>query len=172
MDYNTFLCKQIFCCKKILLIKSFFLKACNRSSLVYDGRLVIDNTFHTNDSCIRSGGTLTKFKRSYYVDEWNHSCFNSKEVGQDMANKLLNILDPTVAYSNSEESMDDEDPEIKAMKPALIPLYKSPKKVYGVLPGGYYYLHICKPGLPISYDEEKMDENYVSRNNNNRIFSE
>ena len=31
----------------------------NQSHLVYDGRLVIDNDFHTNDSCIRAAGKMT-----------------------------------------------------------------------------------------------------------------
>ena len=115
---------------------------------------MIDNTFHTNDSCIRSGGTLTKFKRSYFVDEWNHSCFNSKEVGQDLAQKLLNLLDPTAMYN------EDEDSEAKPNQPSLITLYKSAKKVYAVLPGGYHYLSISKPGLFVPYEEEIMQENF------------
>ena len=55
--------------------------AINQSSLVFDGRLVIDENNHTNDSLIYAGGPLTKFKRSYYRDNWTHACFNSKEVG-------------------------------------------------------------------------------------------
>ncbi len=95
--------------------------------------MVIDNTFHTNDSCIRSAGTMTKFKRSYFVDEWTHSCFNTKEIGQDLATKLLNMLDPTAAYSN-DENQEPAGSDPKTNKPSLISLYKSAKKVYGVLP--------------------------------------
>lgn len=122
--------------------------------------MVIDNSFHTNDSCIRAGGTLTKFKRSYFVDEWNHSCFNSKEVGKDLAQKMLNLLDPTADGSDEHVERDDGEPRVQ--KPDLITLYKNAKKVYGVLPGGYHYLNVSKPGLPISYDEERVQENFVS----------
>ncbi len=55
--------------------------AINQSSLVFDGRLVIDEHNRTNDSIIYAGGPLTKFKRGYYRDDWTHACFNSKEVG-------------------------------------------------------------------------------------------
>ncbi len=55
--------------------------AINQSSLVFDGRLVIDEHNRTNDLLIYAGGPLTKFKRGYYRDDWTHACFNSKEVG-------------------------------------------------------------------------------------------
>ena len=103
---------------------------------------------------------MTKFKRSYFVDEWNHSCFNSKEVGKDLATKMLNLLDPTASGDEKQSESDGGEP--KPQKPDLITLYKSAKKVYGVLPGGYQYLSISKPGLPISYDEERVQENFVS----------
>jgi hypothetical protein len=48
---------------------------------VYDGKLVIDASFHTNDVCIRGAGPMTKFQRRYHADQWTHACFNSKEVG-------------------------------------------------------------------------------------------
>lgn len=55
--------------------------AVNNACLVYDGKLVIDASFHTNDVAIRAAGPLTKFQRRYHADQWTHACFNSKEVG-------------------------------------------------------------------------------------------
>jgi len=55
--------------------------AINDACLVYDGKLVIDAYFHTNDVCIRGAGSLTKFQRKYHADKWSHANFNSKEVG-------------------------------------------------------------------------------------------
>ena len=76
---------------------------------------------------------------------------------------MLNLLDPTAGFSGENQAdYDDVDP--KTLKPDLITLYKSAKKVYGVLPGGYHYLHITKPGLSTSYDEEKAQENFVKKN--------
>ena len=77
--------------------------------------------------CIRAAGTMTKFKRSYYADEWTHKCFNSKDVGFDLAANILKLLDPT-AENNEENSANEKDD-------MLIPLYKSPKKIYARLPG-------------------------------------
>lgn len=46
------------------------LSAINDSCLVYDGSLVIDANFHTNDLSIRGAGPLTKFKRKYHAEPW------------------------------------------------------------------------------------------------------
>ena len=58
-----------------------FFSAINDACLVYDGRLVIDAAFHTNDVSIRGAGPLSKYQRSYHADQWSHANFNSKEVG-------------------------------------------------------------------------------------------
>lgn len=77
MDYETF-------------------KAFNDACLVYDGRLVIDTTFHTNDIAIRAAGSLTKFSNRYYSNEWTHSNFSSKEIGFQLAAAMLGLFDPTL----------------------------------------------------------------------------
>ena len=56
-------------------------RAVNDACLVFDGKLVIDATFHTNDIAIRSAGSLTKYQRRYHAEPWTHKNFNSKEVG-------------------------------------------------------------------------------------------
>ncbi|XP_076442740.1 cilia- and flagella-associated protein 61-like [Babylonia areolata] len=55
----------------------------NNAYLVYDGKLVIDAAFHTNDVSIRAAGPLTKFHRHYHVDRLTHAYFNSREVGME-----------------------------------------------------------------------------------------
>ncbi|MBN3291106.1 CFA61 protein, partial [Polypterus senegalus] len=111
-------------------------KAINDACLVYDGKLVIDSNFHTNDPAIRAAGPLTKFAQCYYADGWSHSIFNSKEVGYQLATILLPFFDPTLPVEDP-----PEDPE------RLIPMYPVPKIQGCKLPGGYYYLHVAKPGL-------------------------
>jgi hypothetical protein len=75
----------------------------NQSSLVFDGRLVIDGNNHTNDSSIFAAGPLTKFKRGYYHDECTHACFNSTEVGKRVGvnhtNKQIFVTLLLVDYS-------------------------------------------------------------------------
>ncbi|KAM7117624.1 cilia- and flagella-associated protein 61 [Ciconia maguari] len=119
-------------------------KAINDACLVFDGRLVIDTEFRTNDASIRAAGPLTKYSRRYYVDEWTHSNFNSKEIGFELAASMLNLFDPTPKpFSKPPEGTD-----------RLIPMYKGCKIKGGVLPGGYHYLHISKPEIPIRLDLE------------------
>ena len=54
--------------------------AVSQACLVYDGRLVIDSNFETNDPLIRAAGPLTKYQRRFYT-ELTHADFNSKEIG-------------------------------------------------------------------------------------------
>lgn len=75
---------DIFCC---------FL-AINCSCLVFDGRLVIDASFHTNDPSIRAAGPLTKYKRIYHADKWTHANFNSKEIGIQVRMTSVHLLLP------------------------------------------------------------------------------
>ncbi|XP_019121269.1 cilia- and flagella-associated protein 61 isoform X1 [Larimichthys crocea] len=105
------------------------------SFLPFDGRLVINATFQTSDAAVCGAGPLTKFSRCYYTDEWSHADFNSKEVGQDLAAKLLPLFDPT------QEPADEAPPETDH----LVPLYKQAKIQGGKLPGGLNYLHVTKP---------------------------
>lgn len=70
-------------------------KAINDARLVFDGRLVIDTKFCTNDVSIKAAGPLTKYSRRYYVDEWTHSNFSSKEIGFELAASMLSLLDLT-----------------------------------------------------------------------------
>ncbi|XP_049724742.1 cilia- and flagella-associated protein 61 isoform X1 [Elephas maximus indicus] len=123
-------------CEKNVEFETF--KALNDACLVYDGRLVIDANFHTNDMAIRAAGSLTKFSNRYYSNEWTHSNFNSKEIGFQLAAAMLNLFDPTL----------EPVTEPPADLDRLIPMYKGAKIQGGILPGSYHYLHIAKPAIP------------------------
>ncbi|XP_072032047.1 cilia- and flagella-associated protein 61-like [Amphiura filiformis] len=125
-------------------------KAINDSCLVYDGRLVIDSLFHTNDLSIRGAGSLTKFQRKYHADQWTHSNFNSKEVGRSLAATMLHLFDPTV----------ETDTEPPAEDHNLIPSYYDAKVIGGLLPGGFHYLHFAKPNLPTPLEVQVSQPDY------------
>ncbi|NWT65671.1 CFA61 protein, partial [Prunella himalayana] len=117
-------------------------KAISDACLVFDGRLVIDTKFHTNDASIRAAGPLTKFSRRYFRDELTHSNFNSKEIGFELAVSMLSLFDSTLQPSSETPEGSDR----------LIPIYRRCKVQGGVLPGGCNYLHISKPGIPMPLD--------------------
>ena len=102
---------------------------------------------------------MTKYKRSYFVDTWTNACFNQKEIGVDLAMKILKLIDPTVINDEPEDEKTESariatnDPNEKV----LITLYKRPIIKYAILPGDYYYMHVTKPGLFVPFEEEKND---------------
>ncbi|XP_056620849.1 LOW QUALITY PROTEIN: cilia- and flagella-associated protein 61 [Triplophysa dalaica] len=110
-------------------------RAINDACLVFDGRLVIDRTFRTNDPSIYAAGPLTKYSRRYHADQWTGCIFNSKEVGRSLASVLLPLFDPTVERPVS-PSEDHKH---------LTPVYNQAKIQGGRLPGSYNYLHVTKP---------------------------
>ncbi|KAM4632856.1 cilia- and flagella-associated protein 61 [Polymixia lowei] len=113
-------------------------KSINDACLVYDGRLVIDTAFHTNDPSIRAAGPLTKFSRRYHSsDRCSHADFNSGEVGRDLAATMLPLFDPTLEPDVGPPPDGDR----------LIPDYTQAKIQGGRLPGGYNYLHVTKPSV-------------------------
>ncbi|XP_028612807.1 cilia- and flagella-associated protein 61 [Grammomys surdaster] len=127
-------------------------KAFNDACLVYDGRLVIDTTFHTNDIAIRAAGSLTKFSNRYYSNEWTHSNFSSKEIGFQLAAAMLSLFDPTL----------EPVTEPPADLDRLIPMYKGAKIHGGILPGSYHYLHISKPAIPTPLDLQRSQPDFGS----------
>uniref|UniRef100_UPI00398F1531 cilia- and flagella-associated protein 61 n=1 Tax=Pristiophorus japonicus TaxID=55135 RepID=UPI00398F1531 len=124
--------------------------AINNACLVFDGKLVIDSTFRTNDVAIRAAGPLTKFSRRYYADQWSHENFNSKEVGFQLAALMLHLFDPTL------EQMTEPPAELDQ----LTPMYTGCKVKECILPGGYHYLYISPPGVISCPEDLKTQSEY------------
>eukprot|EP00069_Balaena_mysticetus_P007222 bmy_05350T0 len=137
-------------CEKNVDYETF--RAFNDACLVYDGRLVIDTNFHTNDIAIRAAGSLTKFSNRYYSNEWTHSNFNSKEIGFQLAAAMLNLFDPTL----------EPVTEPPADLDRLIPMYRGAKIKGGILPGSYHYLHIAKPAIPTPLEVQMAKSDFGS----------
>ncbi|XP_052270971.1 cilia- and flagella-associated protein 61-like [Dreissena polymorpha] len=125
-------------------------KAINDACLVYDGKLVIDAYFHTNDVCIRGAGPITKFQRKYHAEKWSHANFNSKEVGIHLATEMLRLFDPTLDQQSG--------PQEEQLN--LIPIYRNPKIQGALLPGNFRYLNVKKPGLDKPLVEQRAQVDY------------
>ncbi|GBG69390.1 hypothetical protein CBR_g4083 [Chara braunii] len=63
----------------------------NSSGLVYDGRLVVNGGFATNDPDVYGGGAACKFTRKYGICP-RMECHNSLEVGDKLGNNLIQTL--------------------------------------------------------------------------------
>ncbi|XP_078714752.1 cilia- and flagella-associated protein 61 isoform X1 [Lampetra fluviatilis] len=127
-------------------------RAANDSCLVFDGRLVIDASFCTSDGAVRAAGTLTKYARRYYADHAAHAGYNSKEVGFHLAAGVLPLLDPTLEPPSSDDLSDSLN--------RLVPTFTAPNIQGGILPGGYQYLHIVKPGVVIPLEAQMARPDY------------
>ncbi|XP_059138560.1 cilia- and flagella-associated protein 61-like isoform X3 [Physella acuta] len=148
-DFQSFSCDALFCFfKKDVNLFSF--KAMNSECLVYDGKLVINATFHTNDVSIRAAGPLTKFSRKYHCEAWTHANFNSREIGIALASEMLRLFDPTLEPCT-------EPPEEPLN---LIPMYRNPKVVSAYLPGDYHYFHVYKPCVPTTLQQMMAKPDY------------
>ncbi|CAK9824741.1 Cilia- and flagella-associated protein 61 [Anthophora retusa] len=128
-----------------------FLAIC-RSGLVFNGQLVIDPEFRTNDASIFAAGTITMYCRKFHAESWQHGYFNSTEIGERLAKYLRAFID------NEHKHGKTPFVAFKGKTFLTIPMFRTPKVVACILPGGYRYIHVCKAGksmlrkIAISYD--------------------
>ena len=60
------------------------LLAISSAELVFNGELIIDRDFTTNDPYILAAGPGTRYKSCYYSDDYKHKYYNSSEVGREV----------------------------------------------------------------------------------------
>lgn len=63
----------------------FHISAICRAGLVFDGRLVINPRFHTNDPYVFAAGTITKYSRKFQAELFEHKYYNSIEIGEKVS---------------------------------------------------------------------------------------
>ncbi|XP_076629845.1 cilia- and flagella-associated protein 61 [Colletes latitarsis] len=145
-----------------------FLAIC-RSGLVFDGQLVIDPEFRTNDPSIFAAGTVTKYSRKFCADSQQHKYYNSVEIGTRVSTadpgrfqrlvyfnlckthvdrcKLAKVL--RSAIDTQQRGSKVSSLLVKSKACSTPPLFRSANVVACTLPGGYRYLHVRKPGKPV-----------------------
>eukprot|EP00731_Ephydatia_muelleri_P029454 Em0020g1098a len=150
-------CETLVCVDRKKVAQRGF-KAINDACLVFDERLVISATNHTNDPCIFAAGPVTKFSRRYRADSRSHANFNSKEVGKKLAAVVLSELDPLAV------------PVDHCTHDLLLPNFNSPVVQYALLPGGLWYLHIEKPNFGEQLDDAGKDQVFITDTAANGYF--
>ncbi|CAH1391442.1 unnamed protein product [Nezara viridula] len=108
--------------------------ALQKACLTFDGKLVIDSDFLTNDKNIYGAGSLTRYKKKYYCDHYNHENYSSHEIGAEIAyrfQKRIQMEESGKSYLSEKRSVTE---------------FTHPIVVTCKLPGGWNYLHVTKPG--------------------------
>ncbi|GIL72909.1 hypothetical protein Vretifemale_3052 [Volvox reticuliferus] len=114
---------------------SHALFAClNDASLVFDGRLVVDSAFRTNDPSIYAGGTIAKLSRRFSGAHLEF--YNSRDVGTKLAASLVAHF-TAVAAAGSDGQPDTAAPQLTGLHRA--------RAVGCSLPGGYHFMFAGGP---------------------------
>lgn len=139
--------------------------AISRSGLVFDGQLVIDPEYKTNDPNIYAAGTMTKYSRKYYADHRAPKYFNAHEIGRRLALQVRDMYVPVeVEEKPHVAKFDCEDNDKKSQ----LPVYKEPVVTHCTLPGNIHYLQISQPGKPTPLTVAMGSDDYVIKKKNNR----
>lgn len=145
---TTISCDALLCCMNKQCDADIF-AAINDSGLVYDGGIVVDESFCTTDPYIFALGPFTRFSRKY-KGALSHEVLNAREAAEYVCNRVLEkYLDPsspivrfdrdkTLPYSNTN----------KSSKLPSLPKFKVPKSINGKLPGNLYFYRCSLPNYP------------------------
>ncbi|PRP83570.1 hypothetical protein PROFUN_09119 [Planoprotostelium fungivorum] len=127
-------CQLLLCCDhESLGVDDYLFQAIMESCLVYDGRLVVDSEFRTNDPCIYSIGKAAKYGHSTHNNNPTDAPFahyNSRELGVRLANTLLRHVQGFEEVGGN-----------TTVK------FKESKSRGCVLPGGIHYMHCSRPRI-------------------------
>ncbi|GLC35782.1 Cilia- and flagella-associated protein 61 [Pleodorina starrii] len=130
-------CDLVVGCEPPSVSRALF--AClNDASLVFDGRLVVDSAFRTNDPHIYAGGTIAKLSRRYGGAHLEH--YNSRDVGTKLAASLVACF--TASAEKASESGDAATAAAAALPPPpaqLTGLHRA-RAVGCSLPGGHHFM--------------------------------
>ena len=129
-EFDSMPCRTLLCCAEPMLDRATF-RALNDNSIVFDGGLIVDSWFRTNDHAIYAAGPLTKLARRLRT-KGKPVAPSGRETGTKLAQALLQALDPLAAQS---EHGSTEAPA----------RFFEPVSVGADLPGGLFYYRVSKP---------------------------
>ncbi|EFA04891.2 Uncharacterized protein C20orf26-like Protein [Tribolium castaneum] len=119
-------------------------QAIARSGLVFNGRLVIDKDYQTNDPSIYGAGPLTMYSKKYYAEHLSHKYYNPREIGYNLGSAIRKKLVPEQFW----------DPPVKET------LIHQPVVQICKFPGNLCYLNVFKAGRPVPLDVATNKCNY------------
>ncbi|KAI4501347.1 hypothetical protein M0802_003720 [Mischocyttarus mexicanus] len=122
-----------------------FLAIC-RAGLVFDGRLVINPQFRTNDPFIFAAGTITKYSRKFQAELFKHKYYSGIEIGERLGKVIHKVVE---IYQENKGRCNNFD---RSKSSLLLPEFRSPIIVSCLLPGDYHYLYVGKPGKKLPRD--------------------
>eukprot|EP00026_Physarum_polycephalum_P001117 Phypoly_transcript_01118.p1 GENE.Phypoly_transcript_01118~~Phypoly_transcript_01118.p1 ORF type:complete len:1198 (+),score=147.66 Phypoly_transcript_01118:30-3623(+) len=125
----------------------------NDACLIYDGRLVIDDRYQTNDKAIYATGSVTKFSRRFRTTQ-SLLDYSSREIGQKLAQVFLDDLLNSSFSSDGRQGLLSKSP--------LQLTFATPIVKGAILPGGVYYLHIRNPQAGSSTNNNKSGSNLTT----------
>ena len=144
-------CKVLICCGYRDVDHDVF-KAIINNSLVYNGRLVVEKNFQTNDPAIFAGGSLSTFSGVCKLISKGRPLemhyYNGREIGRSLSKALLMEIDPINA--GVEMSSVTEEQSFYS--------FKLPQGIGGVLPGDLYYYHIKQMAVNSKENPEECSE--------------
>ncbi|XP_045500084.1 cilia- and flagella-associated protein 61-like [Colias croceus] len=76
--------------------------AIHKSGMAYDGGIVIDHNFRTNDPNIYAAGPITRYHRRYYAATRRHKYYDAYEIGMKLGAIIRNELDPLFTNESNE----------------------------------------------------------------------
>lgn len=117
-------------------VDSRIFNAIQKNSLVYDGRAVVDATFVTADQNVFAAGTFAKFSRKY-GNSLPMERYDSREIGQKLADSVLQQIDPASSAAYMEARSRYSPPQLGV----------APRCEEAILPGPLYYFYAVQPTL-------------------------
>jgi hypothetical protein len=108
-----------------------------RSSMVYDGGIVIDELFRTNDPKIFAAGPITIFSRLYRVKD-DGNIISQTEYGSQIGAVILRYVDPLDKFEEPPPIVGSDDVKnlVKQQGPQSVPKFSTKRAEYYTLTGG------------------------------------
>ncbi|XP_045474715.1 cilia- and flagella-associated protein 61-like isoform X3 [Harmonia axyridis] len=132
-------------------------QAIYKAGLVFDGKLIIDCNFRTNDPFIFAAGTLTQYSKKYHAEHMSHRYYNAHEVGETIGRQFRTMLIP-----ESLRKFERGDKSRQVTKQiGVLPHFHEPIVEHCLLPGGVFYLNIKAPGRQVPVEIEMTSDDYI-----------